>query len=261
MPVYNGAKFLHAAIESVLQQSWQDFEFIIINDGSTDNTEEIIRSYSDYRIRYIQNEGNKGIVYTLNRGIDLAEGKWTARMDADDICHINRFSDQIEYLENNKDVDVLSTTVTLIDEESKDIGVWEDDTFYTSPRSIYNQLPKNNCISHPTIMAKTAVLKEYRYNATQQGSEDYDLWLRLLASGKKIHKLRQPYLLHRIVKTSITRNRQKNVFRHLLETKKTFLKEAKGKDYDRSFILKILLFSKLDVLKAMLKDLKNKYVV
>lgn len=261
IPVFNGEKFLRAAIDSVLNQDHADLECIVINDGSTDGTEQIIRSYTDPRIRYIENEANKGIVYTLNRGIDLAQGKWIARMDADDICMPDRLSAQLAYMQQYPEVDVLATTVTLIDEADKEIGVWEDDKRYVSPTAIYEQLPKNNCVSHPTIMAKTAILKAYRYRASQQGSEDYDLWLRLAASGKIIHKLPGSYLLHRIVKTSITRNRQKNVFAHLLQTKRTFLFEAKGCGYDKRFLNKVFFYAHIDLVKAKLKQIKNKYVV
>lgn len=261
IPVYNGEKFLKASIDSVLNQEFTDFECIIINDGSTDSTDQIIRSYTDPRIRYTMNEGNKGIVYTLNRGIDLARGEWIARMDADDICLPDRFSTQLAYMQQHPYVDVLATTVTLINEEDQPIGVWEDDKRYVRPAAIYQQLPKNNCISHPTILAKTETLRSYRYRSSQQGSEDYDLWLRLLASGKQIHKLAEPYLLHRIVKTSITRNRQKNVFAHLLQTKRTFLFEAKDSGYDKRFLNRVFWFAHVDLIKSKLKAIKNKYVV
>lgn len=261
MPVYNGEKFLRGAIDAVLNQDFTDFEFIILNDGSTDGTAEIVRSYSDPRIRFVENDGNKGIVYTLNRGIELATSPFIARIDADDNCLPNRFSAQLNYLQANPDVDVLATTVTLIDEKDQEVGVWEDDRRYVRPAAIYKQIPINNCISHPTILARTAILKQYGYKASQQGSEDYDLWMRLLASGKHIHKLDQPLVLHRIVKTSITRGRQKNVFEHLLRTKRTFLFESKQENFDHSFLRRVFWYAHLDLLKATLKQLKNKYVV
>ena len=91
MPVYNAESFLEEAINSILRQTFYDFEFIIINDGSTDKTEEIILSYKDSRILYQKNEKNSGIVYTLNKGFSIASGMYIARMDADDISHNDRF--------------------------------------------------------------------------------------------------------------------------------------------------------------------------
>ena len=101
MAVYNGEKYLLEAIESILNQTYTNFEFLIINDGSTDSTEEIILSYSDQRIRYIKNEQNLKLIASLNKGLDLAKGKYIARMDADDISLPDRLEKQVNFLERN----------------------------------------------------------------------------------------------------------------------------------------------------------------
>ena len=85
LPVYNAEKYLQEAIDSILRQTFTDFELLLINDGSTDGSEEVIRQYHDDRIVYIKNDGNKGLIYTLNRGIEAAKGTYIARMDADDV--------------------------------------------------------------------------------------------------------------------------------------------------------------------------------
>ena len=109
MPVYNGEKYLRESIDSILNQTYTDYEFIIVNDGSNDKTEEIILSYNDNRIRYIKNEKNLQIVKSLNRGIELAKGRYIARMDADDISLPRRFEKQITFMENNLEIGVCGT--------------------------------------------------------------------------------------------------------------------------------------------------------
>src|SRR4051812_9780552 len=99
MPVYNASAFLPEAIDSILQQTFTDFEFIIINDGSTDHSEEIIRGFDDVRIKYIKVSPNRGIVAALNTGLDLAQGTYIARMDADDIAAENRIERQVAFMD------------------------------------------------------------------------------------------------------------------------------------------------------------------
>ena len=111
MPVYNGSKYLKEAIDSILNQTFTNFELIIINDGSTDNSEDIIFSYQDRRIYYLKNEHNKGICITLNRGLDNARGKYIARMDCDDISMPQRLAKQVNYLERHRDVGALGTDI------------------------------------------------------------------------------------------------------------------------------------------------------
>src|SRR4051812_24164992 len=94
LPVYNCREYLHEAIISLLSQTFTDFELLILNDGSTDDTEKVIQSFSDNRVVYIKNESNKGLIYTLNKGVTLAKGKYIARMDADDISLPKRLQKQ-----------------------------------------------------------------------------------------------------------------------------------------------------------------------
>lgn len=102
MPAYNAEKYIGKSIDSILNQTYGDFEFIIINDGSKDSTKEIILSYSDNRIVYLENEINSGIVVTLNKGLEYATGEYIARMDADDIAVAERLEKQIEFMEKIK---------------------------------------------------------------------------------------------------------------------------------------------------------------
>src|SRR3954471_13594365 len=135
LPAYNVEKYLGKAIDSILQQTFTDFEFIIIDDGSTDGTEKILKNYSDPRIVYLKHEANMGLVYTLNHCISLARGIYIGRMDGDDISLPDRIQKQFEYLQIKQDVDVLATQVRLIDEDGNAIGFWDDDIKYSSVKS------------------------------------------------------------------------------------------------------------------------------
>lgn len=107
MPVYNAQEYIREAIDSILNQTFSDFEFIIINDGSTDNSVEIIKNYNDPRIVLVDNTENKGLVSVLNQGLQLAQGEYIARMDADDISLPNRFMEQVNYLDKHPQVGIL----------------------------------------------------------------------------------------------------------------------------------------------------------
>jgi len=257
MPVYNTAAYLGQAIESILGQTFTDLELLIINDGSTDSSASVIGQYKDPRIIYVENEVNKGLVYTLNRGIDLARGEWIARMDGDDISLTNRLEMQLNHLISHPGIDILATRIALMDESGADSGQWPADAANISPEQIRNYLPRDNCIAHPSIMARAAVMKKFRYREEQSESEDYDLWLRLVASGIGIHKLNTVLLRHRIVTNSFTRQRQKNVFSKLARVKFRFIDWAREEGLDGPFVREVRKQAYIDLGKAMLKNLKK----
>ena len=113
MPAYNAEKYIGEAIESILNQTFTDFEFIIIDDGSSDHTADIIKGFHDERIRFIQNEKNSGVANTLNKGLELSQGEYIARMDADDISLPARFEKQVAFMEANPDVAVVGCGIEL----------------------------------------------------------------------------------------------------------------------------------------------------
>lgn len=258
MPAYNCGKYLREAIDSILQQTFRNFELLIINDGSVDDTEKIIQSYTDERIVYIKNEANKGLIYTLNRGLPEAKGTYIARMDGDDISLPLRFQHQLDHLRKNPKVDVVATQVSLINEAGNDIGFWDDDVNHSDAKSIKKFLPVNNCIAHPTVMGKKEIFMQYRYNPVQKLSEDYDLWLRMAADGKIIDKIPQPLLRHRILQTSFTRTRNVNVFYKIAAVKWLFVKEQLGRGKMNGFIFHTLLCSLTDLIKGTGKIVKGK---
>ena len=257
MPVYNTAIYLGEAMVSVLSQTFSDFEFLIINDGSTDDCDAVISRFHDSRIRYLKNEQNMGLVYTLNRGIDEARGQWIARMDGDDISLPDRFAEQMLYLSSHPEVDVLACRVELIDENGNSSGEWREDAAAVAAEEIIDHLPVNNCIAHPTVMISADVLKQFRYLPEQSQAEDYDLWLRLAASGKIIHKLDKILLKHRIIRSSFTRSRQQNVFAKLAETKFRFVSYARKNGISGSLVRKTYINACMDKILSWLKPIKR----
>ena len=179
MPVYNSELYLTDAIESILNQSYTDFEFIIINDGSTDKSLEIIQHYckKDGRIRMFT-QPNRGLVAALNRGIKLAKGEYIARMDSDDISLPQRFEKQIEYMKNHPKCEVLGTQAELMDSEGNILDRVVSKPVF--PIDIYLLLGHGSILAHPTILMKrsTAVsVGYYRESALQ--AEDFDMWQRI----------------------------------------------------------------------------------
>jgi glycosyltransferase involved in cell wall biosynthesis len=200
MPVYNGAKYLSAAIISILNQNFIDFEFLIINDGSTDETVNIIKSYQDKRINFINNQANSGLVTVLNQGLLAAQGKYIARMDADDISLPDRLKLQFEFMENNPEVGVCGTWVKNIYDDSKKITA----KYHAKHNDIAANLLFNASFAHPTIMFRKelVVQGQLKYNENYRHSEDYELWTRLVGKTK-LNNLPKFLLLYRKHQASI----------------------------------------------------------
>ena len=257
IPVYNTSAYLTRAIQSILDQQYTSMDIILINDGSTDASETIIQTCQDPRIRYVNNGKNMGLVHTLNKGVDLSNGKYIARMDGDDVSLPGRIAQQVGYLEAHPEVSVLATRVSLINEQDEPIGYWEADQQNIAPEEIRSFLPKDNCLAHPSIMAKTELLKKYKYRSEQSQAEDYDLWLRMAADGEVIHKLPEAFVQHRIVHNSFTRSRQQNVFHKLAKTKFRFVGYALRIGRWNGFVFKTLVYACLDQIKAIGKTLKK----
>ena len=174
MPVYNAEKYLREAIDSILNQTYTNFEFIVINDGSTDGSADIVRSYNDPRIVFVDNPKNAGLVAVLNQGLDMARGKYIARMDADDISMPERFKKQIEFMEKHRNVGVSGTFFHIFGDGIDRI---ETKTLYPKLKDMLATSP----VGHPTVMMRRNVLNKYnlRYDPRYKHAEDYELWLRV----------------------------------------------------------------------------------
>lgn len=192
MPTFNAAEFLETSIRSILKQTLYDFEFLIINDGSKDNSEEIILSFSDNRIKYIKNIRNIGLANTLNKGLALAKGEYIIRMDADDYSLDTRIEKQVLFLNNNPCVGLCGTYFT---------GFGDYFTKYEYPQdydSIKISLLDKNVIGHPTVIMRKSFFQKHKlqYDKNYLYCEDYELWTRAVKYFN-VTNLAEHLLFHR----------------------------------------------------------------
>ncbi|MGO9566182.1 MAG: glycosyltransferase family 2 protein [Desulfomonilaceae bacterium] len=182
MAVYNGERFLRPALESILNQTFRDFEFLIINDGSSDGTRDILASYDDSRIRVIDNDRNIGHARSLNRGLAVARGEYIARQDADDISHSERLEQQVGFMRKNSSVVVLGTQVKYLHGDGKR-------TRFVRPGKPVSGLAAKFClmfsppnpVAHPTVMFRRSIIwdKYGGYDPNYAVCEDAELWCRI----------------------------------------------------------------------------------
>ena len=202
LPAYNAERFIHTAIKSILDQTFTDFELLVIDDGSADATAGIVKSFADQRIKYIANEKNSGLAYTLNKGIDLSQGEYIGRMDADDISFTERFQKQVDYLDLHPETGMIDCIMEYIDEKGNSLNKINSNVI--SYEEIVKTLPWKNCLGHSSVMIRRNILAKYHYKNV--GNEDYDLWLRLISDGYIIQKLNETLLFYRIHDTSYTKS-------------------------------------------------------
>jgi len=204
MPVYNGEKFLKEAIESILNQTYKDFEFLIIYDESTDNTLSIIQEFQEQDARVVLINGDKeGISGALNKGIKEAKGKYIARMDADDISLPIRFEKQISHMQN-LGLDICGGHSLLIDSDGKINGIG------IMPRShdlcglsMMFRVP----FPHPGVMIRKGFLTDYSLEYGQsiyQTAEDFDMWVRMFSSGAKFGNVDDIVVRYRVLDNSLS---------------------------------------------------------
>lgn len=210
LPVFNAETYLKEAIRSVLGQTYSDFELILIDDGSTDKSSEIILDFDDPRIVYLRNETNLGLVFSLNRGLETAKGDYIARMDADDICHPERFQKQILTLNSNPSIGLCACKAALIDLN----GQPAEKVFFPKINApIPWEILWHNPIVHPSVMFRKNILSGERewYRLEEYPAEDYGLWCRLVA-GTKMLILNDKLLYYRISPSGIFHSNQRVIF-------------------------------------------------
>lgn len=193
MSVYNGRQYLVEAINSILNQTYTGFEFIIIDDGSTDGSREVLQHYAaiDHRIILIENKSNIGLPCSLNKGIKIARGKYIARQDADDISALNRLESQLTYAQQNSDVDVIGSDCYIIDMDGRIVCI---NSNYSKITNYKNKLLNRRAIfPHGSAFIKKDILiKAGLYDTRFYYSQDGELWLRLIKNGAVIHTMSTP---------------------------------------------------------------------
>lgn len=266
MPVYNTTEeYLRAAIESILNQTYKDFEFIIINDGSTiNNVKDVIFSYNDERIIYIENETNLGLIKTLNKGISLTKGEYIARMDSDDISKPKRLEVMLDFMEKNPDVGAVGSHALATPINYKYATPCENAIITTFLRYIAN------CVMHPTVIIRKSILEKYKlkYDEKYIHCEDYKLWIEV-DKYSRLANIPEVLLIHRVYDEAVSvkyADIQKRISSKILweniieefERYNFFLRNAVKKYFSDK---KLNLFDMIAVIfsiKKMVKHLKKK---
>jgi glycosyltransferase involved in cell wall biosynthesis len=196
LAVHNDARFLPQAVESILAQTFTDFEILAIDDGSTDSSAEYLDTIDDPRLRVFHNERNIGLTASLNLGLDASYGRYIARMDADDISEAHRFMRQVEFLDVHPEVGILGSSRRVIDENGVDL--------YVAPATegefeIRWKCLLGNPFAHPAVMLRKSVLDQHqlRYDESFRTAQDYELWTHLLQHTRG-ENLAEPLLRYRL---------------------------------------------------------------
>lgn len=202
MAIYNEPEeYLKQSIESILKQSFKSFKFVIVLDNPHNReAERLVKLYQrkDKRIFFIKNRKNMGLAASLNKGVLVAEGKYVARMDADDVSLPDRLDKQIKYLEKNKEVDLLFSWAYFIDESGELIKKFTPNR--DKVKRLQKTFFKDFLFVHPTLLIKKEILMENPYDENNRGAEDFELWMRLISKGYHFDILEKFLLKYRIPK-------------------------------------------------------------
>ncbi len=265
MPAYNTPEeYLREAIESILNQTYRDYEFIIINDGSTNNVKDVILSYKDERILYIENEKNLGLIKTLNKGITIAKGKYIARMDSDDISKPQRLEKTLAFMEANPNVGAVGCHALATPIKYKYTTPCENKVITPFLRYIAN------CMMHPTMLIRKSILEKYnlKYDEKYIHCEDYKLWIEM-DKHSNLANIPEVLLIHRVYDEAISvkfAELQQHISSKILweniteapEKRNFFLKNAVNKYFANKKITLFDLMIVIFAIKRMVKYLKSK---
>lgn len=203
MPVYNAAIFVQHAIDSILSQTFDHFEFIIIDDGSTDSSSKVVDRYKDRRIKTIKNKCNLGVAKTLNKGLEVAQGRYIARMDADDISDKTRFERQITFMDESPDIAISGSWVWSFDEKKKHLL-----RYPIGKDCVGSFLLLGNPLAHPSVIMRRETLQRENlwYDPECSAAQDYELWSRCWETCD-LDNMSVPLVSWRHSKNSVTRSR------------------------------------------------------
>lgn len=213
MPVYNGAYYLQEAIDSILNQTFKDFEFIIVDDGSTDDTPAIIKKNADFdrRIISLKNKQNSGICVTLNNGLKIAKGEYIIRMDSDDIALPYRIEHQVSFMDSHPNVGVAGSFVEIFDSNNPtDCYIFKYDVDY---RECKADLFFSSCLAHPAAIIRASILYQYgiQYDDYYRGMEDFHIWWRI-SCYSDITNIPEVLLKYRMHKNQISQKKANEIF-------------------------------------------------
>lgn len=269
--MYNGERFLQGAIDSIFNQSFIDYEFIIVDDGSEDNSFSILQNLKDERVILLRNESNLGLATSLNKAIGLSKGKYIARCDADDVSMQERIFEQWKFMEANPHIGITGTGYTIIDEKGQDgeTYIYPQNEVEIKWKSLFGPV-----FPHPTVMIRRKILVQHSllYNENYRTTQDYELWCRLLEFTKGIN-LPQSLIKYRQHRNTISEQSKENQdetrltisaveIMKLLPNNKILPQTAHKIDYVRmgniSKVRKIITENEILLLKDLIKAFINK---
>jgi len=234
IPLYNRKKHIYSCIQSILNQSFKDYELIVLDDGSTDGSDEIVSSFKESVVHLFKNDVNKGISYTRNRLNNLASGEYIAVLDSDDLAEPDRLEKQVAYLDKHPDIDLVAGCAQLIDEEGTALGeIWGA---ALRPENVYAFLPLGNQIIHSTVMGRRQFFLEFPFNEQLRTAEDYDVWLR----GNNTCKYAvtaDVVASYRVHDQSISRKEDQGINRNAYMVKYQYLEHIIGAEYPEHIVL------------------------
>ena len=217
MSVYNSISTLEKCLESIFSQSYREWHMLIVDDGSNDGSGALLNKIKDKRVTILKNKVNRGLAYSLNKAISLCDAELIARVDSDDIQHIDRLENQVIYMKENPKVDLLCSAAYI-----KNSKGCKKLIMPTSHKEISSRLKKSNCIIHPTIMVRANFFLNYGlYNETFRRAQDYELWLRALKKGARFGALNKPLIYYN---TNNYAWPLKTLFRHSYNRLRIFFK-------------------------------------
>ena len=224
MPVYNAERYLRAAVDSVLAQSYPRFELVMVDDGSTDASWRIVQDYAerDARVKALRNERNLRVVKARNRAFTVADpsSKYFAIMDSDDVCVPDRLEREVQFLEGHPDHGLVGGHTIIIDDQGVEVGIRR---YPCAHEHIMQVITRYNPIAQPGVMIRRSALEQIGdYDERYPGCEDYDLWLRM-AEHFKLANLDAPTLKYRISATQGKRTRLKESLRYTIDIQRRWL--------------------------------------
>lgn len=196
IPSYNGSGYIKRCLDSIFNQTYQNFMILFLDDSSTDNTENIIKNINSDKIRYLKNEKNKGRGFSRNKLLKLSETEFSVWCDIDDYMHPTKIEKQINYMLENQ-TNFLATEMFDCDSNGNVIGLGcnkKNDIISLT----YNKILKQNCINHPTVMFKTEIAKKIGFNDIMERNEDWDFYKKLYESGLKVDCLGEPLYYYKL---------------------------------------------------------------
>jgi glycosyltransferase involved in cell wall biosynthesis len=259
IPFYNAEKYLADAIKSVINQSYENWNLILLNDGSNDSSLEIAQSFVSDKISVVSDGENKGLVYRLNELTDLSDGAYYARMDADDIMHFQRLEKQLALLQRDLSLDVVGSSYFAIDDNNQIIGLWEAKF---KPENAVDIL-RNGCFAHPSVTGRLEWFKNNKYDGNWERMEDLELWLRTF-SNSKFRNIDEPLLFYRVFGMPVISKYVKSnlgIIKLLQKREKYKITFFNSLSFTVFYFIKIVIYTVLNFVGKVDLILKNRFII